>query len=222
MGRRGQSSPAFVYPPASDAKAARGTPRSDAGVGTAHLPTRPWVYFGAFAKLQRIWADPDFAKLQRIWADAPQAVCKFATVSGRPFRKAATDLGRLQRGATNQKAPSLPKPGGFATDLGRPFRKAATDLGRRAVFCCNGFGQTPLLQCCNGFGQTFRGRLTGQNRLLVFRCNGFGQTAASVNPLRGKSRVFSRGRGTHPRKKDGPPTGRGRPPYKNLRDFIRL
>ena len=270
-----------MYPPATDAKAARGTLCSEVGVGTAHRPTRP---------------PATDAKAAR---GTPRSEVGVGTAH-RPTRPPASDANdargtpRSEVGVGTAHRPTGP-PGhttvglfwGFrkiATDLGRPrFRKAATDLGRRAagrLQICNGFRQT-LSQSCNGFGQTpARGNepksavfaktrrvCNGFGQTFSQSCNGFGQTRrfllqqiwadpafampqriwadvpravdrakqtfglvlqriwadpASVNPLRGKSRVFSRGRGTHPRKKDGPPTGRGRPPYKNLRDFIRL
>lgn len=207
-----------MYPPATDAKAARGTLCSEVGVGTAHRPTRPHAHRPRTLR-------PHAVPLVRMWVWAlptgPPAHTTVGLFWG--FRKIATDLGRPR------------------------FRKAATDLGRRAagrLQICNGFRQT-LSQSCNGFGQTRRfllqqiwadpdfampQRIWADVPRAVDRSKQtFGLSLQRIwadlgvrQPFaRKKPRFFARPRHA-PRKKDGPPTGRGRPPYKNLRDFIRL
>lgn len=173
---------------------------------------------------------------------------KIATDLGRPrFRNLATDLGRRAAGCLqicNGFRQTLSQSrNGFGQTLARGGRpKSAVFAKTRRV--CNGFGQT-FSQSCNGFGQTRRFLLQqiwadpafampqriwadvpravdrakqtlglSLQRIWADRC-------VRQPFAREKPRFFARPRHA-PRKKDGPPTGRGRPPYKNLRDFIRL
>ena len=128
MGRRGQSSPAFVYPPATDAKAARGTPRSDVGVGTAHRPTRPHDHR---PRTLRPHAVP--LVRMRVWAPP---TC--------PPASDANDARGTPRSEVGVGTAHLP--------TGPHDRGSILGLSQN----CNGFGQTPVSQCCNGFGQTRR------------------------------------------------------------------
>ena len=220
MGRRGQSSPAFVYPPATDAKAPRGTPRSDAGVGTAHRPTRPHAHRPRTLRLHavpyvrmRVWAPSTGPPATD--AKAPRGTPRSEVGVGtahrptrphdhrpRALRLHAAPLVRKWVWAPPTCPPAHTTVGLFwgfrkiATDLGRPrFRKAATDLGRRAagrLQICNGFRQT-LSQSCNGFGQTpARGERPKSAVFAKTRrvCNGFGQTFSQSCNGFGQTRRF--------------------------------